>query len=110
MGRAWVWVSGVMEISCAVDSRQYSSARAMIICGTGTWGTVLLWCYSAAIEPSRAIIIRLMIDEGRSVPEGESRRTKIAPLGQTALAPEAHLLAQSGYFRSASFSRSDSRF
>ena len=43
-------------------------------------------------------------DEGRFVPEGEPRRTKIAPLGQSPVARGAHLLAQGGYFSSPSFS------
>ena len=43
-------------------------------------------------------------DEGRFGPESEPRRTKIAPLGQSLVARGAHLLAQSGYFSSPSFS------
>jgi hypothetical protein len=54
-------------------------------------------------EPNRA----KPPDEGRSVPEGEPHRTKIAPLGQSLVAPGARLLAQSRYFGSASFTRSN---
>jgi hypothetical protein len=53
-------------------------------------------------EPNRA----KPPDEGRFVPEGEPPRTKIAPLGQSPVAPGAHLFAQSGYFSSVPFSRS----
>ena len=45
-------------------------------------------------------------DEGRFVPEGEPRRIKIAPHGQTMLARAVHLSPESGYFNSVPFSGS----
>jgi hypothetical protein len=68
--------------------RQFFSKKALprII---HTYHTV----HNAVQEPSRA----KSRDEGRSVPEGEPRRTRSAPLCQTAFPPEAHFFAQSGY-------------
>ena len=54
-------------------------------------------------EPNRA----KPPDKGRFVPVGERARIKIAAHGQSLCARAAHLLAESGYFYSARFSRSN---
>ena len=56
--------------------------------------------FSRNTEPNRSKPCEL----GRFFPARHWAKSKIAPLGQTARAPAAHLLAQSGYFRSAWFS------
>jgi hypothetical protein len=79
-----------LAVLCPQARRAYGAASARIGI-TGAWFDP---------ESNRA----KPPDEGRFVPESEPRRTKIAPLGQSPVAPGAHLLAQSGCFSSPSFS------